>query len=169
MICARCAAFDEAERSAIERRELPEHGLACDCESESAEPLLDVLLVPPERFRRSPQVGIPCRLGWAELAAYLARPTVSNTKDAAGAWSAARYRDNVRRKGNLVHACALVMDVDQGGDVDRVAALRSLQGVSPPSQPKNREASPRQCSPVRPIVSPAYAVRTNGTAAPIVV
>lgn len=82
---------------------------------------LDVLFVSPERFRCSPQVGTPCRMTWNELARWLSQPSVGESKDAAGAWSPALYADNVRRKGNLVSIGALVVDVDQAGDVDRVA------------------------------------------------
>jgi hypothetical protein len=84
---------------------------------------LDVLYVAPDRFRRSPQLGVACRMSWREVCAYLSRPTVGEAKDVAGAWSAARYRNNVRRKASLLRVCALVVDVDDGGEVDRIARL----------------------------------------------
>jgi hypothetical protein len=82
---------------------------------------LDVLFVSPERFRLSPQVGVPRVPTWAELGEYLSRPSIGETKDEAGAWTPALYRDNVRRKANLVSVGALVIDVDENGDVDAVA------------------------------------------------
>ena len=54
---------------------------------------------------------------WSELARYLSRPTVGEAKDEAGAWSPALYRANVRRKAALVRAHAIVVDVDDAGDV----------------------------------------------------
>jgi hypothetical protein len=86
-----------------------------------AERDLDVLFVSPEAFRRIPQVGKPVRMTWPEIAAYLSRPSVGEAKDEAGAWSPALYTDAVRRKSNLVSIGALVVDVDEAGDVDRVA------------------------------------------------
>lgn len=103
-------------------------GEVSDAASEEAE--LDVLCVSPEGFRQSPQRGLCCRMTFPELAMYLSRPTLANSKDAAGAWSAARYRDGIRRKSALVHSCALVVDVDQGGDARAVAAaLRQYRAV----------------------------------------
>jgi hypothetical protein len=110
----------------IEGRELPTTAVRCTCSGDA----LDVLFVPPERFRRRPQTGVACRMSWAQLAQYLATPTLGAAKDAAGAWSPARYRDDKRRKANLVHACALVVDVDEGGDVGNVAdALRRYRSI----------------------------------------
>ena len=82
---------------------------------------LDVLYVAPERFRRKPQVGDACRVAWSSLVARPSRPSRGGAKDMAGAWSPARYRDNVRRKDHLVSVRALVLDVDAGGDVERAA------------------------------------------------
>jgi hypothetical protein len=84
---------------------------------------LDVLFVSPERFRASPQIGVACTMTWEELAAYLSRPSTGEAKDEAGAWSPALYRDNVRRKASLVRIGALVVDIDEGGDVDIAADL----------------------------------------------
>jgi hypothetical protein len=124
--CAACAAFDAAERAAFQDEALPSHELACMCASES----LDVLYVSLDRFRRTPQVGVACRVTWRELAGYLTHPTIADAKDAAGAWSPATYRGNVRRKSNLVLVGALVIDVDDGGDVERVAeALQRYRAI----------------------------------------
>ncbi len=82
---------------------------------------LDVLYISPERFRASPQVGVPCVMPWESLAAYLSRPSVGASKDAEGGISPALYTDSIRRKANLLHVGALVLDLDEGGDVDRVA------------------------------------------------
>ncbi len=84
---------------------------------------LDVLFVRPESFRASPQIGTACRVTFRELAAYLGRPTIGESKEIAGAWSPALYAGSVRRKSTLLHACALVVDVDEGGDVDHVSGL----------------------------------------------
>jgi len=81
-----------------------------------------VLYVAPEHFRASPQVGVQRRIAWAQLSSYLSRTTTGTAKDAAGAWSPALYRDGVRRKQAIVCVYALVVDVDEGGDVDLVAS-----------------------------------------------
>jgi hypothetical protein len=92
--------------------------------------LLDVLFLSPARFRAKPQVGVACVMTWRELARYLSRPTVGDAKDKAGAWSPALYRANVRRKTALMRAHAIVVDVDDAGDVDRVAdALSAYQAI----------------------------------------
>jgi hypothetical protein len=83
--------------------------------------LLDILYVGPARFRRSPQVGVPCQRTWRQLADGLSRANTGDSKDVAGAWSPARYRGDVRRKDHLVSIGALVVDVDDGGDVGRAA------------------------------------------------
>jgi hypothetical protein len=85
------------------------------------EPELDVLYISPTRFRASPQVGVACRMTWAQIGAYLARPSTGDAKDEAGGYSPALYRENVRRKSALISIGALVLDVDEAGDVDAVA------------------------------------------------
>lgn len=89
--------------------------------AEREERELDVLYVSPDRFRAQPQIGTPCRMTWRQIAAYLSRPSIGEAKDEAGAWSPGLYRDNVRRKAHLVSIGALVVDVDDGGDVERAA------------------------------------------------
>jgi hypothetical protein len=84
---------------------------------------LDVLFVSPVAFRRDPQVGLPCKMEWPTLALYLSRAVTGASKEIAGAWSPALYRDNVRRKAHLITIGALVVDVDKAGDVDAVADL----------------------------------------------
>ena len=86
--------------------------------------ILSVLYISPARFRTTPQTGLARTPGWCEFAAYLSRPTIGEGKDQAGAYSPALYRGNVRRKASLVHVDALVLDVDQGGDVDVFDKLR---------------------------------------------
>ena len=71
--------------------------------------ILNILHMPTNRFRASPQVGVACRMTWGDLAGYLSRPSVGEAKDEAGAWSPAFYEDNVRRKANLVSIGALVV------------------------------------------------------------
>ena len=82
---------------------------------------LDVLYISPQRFRASPQVGVPCTMTWGQFGAYLSRPSTGEAKDEAGGYSPALYRGNVRRKAALLTIGALVLDVDEGGDVDAVA------------------------------------------------
>jgi hypothetical protein len=89
----------------------------------SEAPSLDVLFVPPWRWHSCPQVGLGLSLTWDELARWLSRPTIGVAKEQAGAWSPALYEGNVRRKSALVHAAALVLDVDDRGDVDAVAEV----------------------------------------------
>jgi hypothetical protein len=84
--------------------------------------MLDVLYVSPEAFERKPQIGLAVRFTWAELVRWLSQPTIGNAKDEAGAWSPALYRDGVRRKSALVRAHCLVVDVDERGDVNRIAS-----------------------------------------------
>lgn len=83
----------------------------------------DVLFVSRDRFHLSPQVGVRVGMTWLEVVRWLSSPTIGDAKDAAGAWSPARYRDGIRRKSNLEHAWALVVDVDEAGDVDAVAEV----------------------------------------------
>lgn len=82
--------------------------------------VLDVLYVSPGQFRASPQRGVQLRVEWDRLAARLSTPRIGNSKDVAGAWSPAFYRGGIRRKSALIGIGALVVDVDNGGDVDRV-------------------------------------------------
>jgi hypothetical protein len=109
---------DVAERAAIQGREVPlppVHGCVC------RDDRIDVLHVSRRHFHRKPQIGERHRITWDALGVWLMRATTGTTKDAAGAWSPARYRDDVRRRANLEAAYALVVDVDESGDVDRVA------------------------------------------------
>jgi hypothetical protein len=85
------------------------------------EPEIDFLYISPPRFRASPQVGVPTRPTWMQCAAYLSRPSIGDAKDEAGGYSPALYRDNIRRKSALISIGALVLDMDEGGDVDEVA------------------------------------------------
>lgn len=114
---------------------------------------LDVLFVPWWAFRRTPQMGIAVRFTWGELARWLATPTIGRVKDHAGAWSPALYRDNVRRKTALVHACALVVDVDEGGEVDRVAGVLSRYRAIVHSTFSSTADAPR-CRIVLPLAEP---------------
>lgn len=89
----------------------------CACEERE----IDVLYISPEQFRGKPQVGTRCKMEWDSFAAYLSRPSVGNAKDVAGGYSPALYVDNIRRKAGVRCVWALVVDVDECGDVDRVA------------------------------------------------
>ena len=82
---------------------------------------MDLLFISAEQFHRKPQIGTPERMTWAELADYLSMPSIGDGKGDAGGYSPALYRDNIRRKANLVHIWALIVDIDGNGDVDRIA------------------------------------------------
>jgi hypothetical protein len=92
-------------------------GGVCDC----GEPQIDLLFVSPDSFRAAPQIGMPTTMGWDALAAYLSRPSVGDAKDVAGAYSPALYINGIRRKASLVRIWALIVDLDEAGDVDVVA------------------------------------------------
>lgn len=81
------------------------------------DPHLDILYISPDRFRQSPQRGVPCRMEWEALRRYLSRPSEGPDKTCMGGYSPALYQDNERRKAKLAHACAIVVDVDEDGDV----------------------------------------------------
>lgn len=120
MTCPACTYLEACERAAIEDRDPPPPcGAPCTCPDAD----LDVLHVSPEAFARVPQVGAPLRMTWEALAVRLMRPETGARKDCAGAWSPARYRGNVRRKAAIEAVHALVLDIDEAGDVDRVAGL----------------------------------------------
>jgi hypothetical protein len=87
----------------------------------SFEPEFDILYVAPERFRERPQRGLPCRMTFSELARYLSQPVLAERKDAAGAWSPALYRADIRRKDAIIQISALVVDIDEGGEAGAVA------------------------------------------------
>jgi hypothetical protein len=106
-------------------------------------PALDVLFVPPWRFHARPQVGLSLQMTWGELARWLSHPTVGEAKDEAGAWSPALYRDGVRRKAALVRSHAIVVDVDEGGDVERVAAAVARYSAILHSTFSSTSAAPR--------------------------
>jgi len=97
----------------------------------------------PESFRSKPQIGTATRPTFAELGACLARPLIGDAKDCAGAYSPALYTDNVRRKPNLVKIWAMVVDIDQGGDVDRVVQLVGRYRAIVHSTFSSTEADPR--------------------------
>lgn len=87
---------------------------------------LDVLLVedpavyPRERRR---MVGRALRLPWWNVRTWLSRPLVATHKAERGGWTPAKFKGDHKLKANLVHASALLIDVDEGGDVDRIADL----------------------------------------------
>jgi hypothetical protein len=83
--------------------------------------MIDVLFISPRQFQAKPQVGTPRTLTWLELIEFLSEPAWGDSKDAVGGWTPGRYHENVRRKANLTHASALVIDIDRDGDVDKVA------------------------------------------------
>lgn len=156
--CVRCVWLEAAERAAIEDRPAPDEVTEpCSC----PEHAIDVLHVAPAAFRCKPQIGEPLRLTWDELAVRLMRPTIGTDKASAGAWSPARYRGNVRQKNAIECVHALVIDVDEAGDVERVAAVLASGGYRAIVHETFTSTSdaPR-CRPVlalsRPIDAPTY-------------
>jgi hypothetical protein len=89
--------------------------------SENVEREIDILFISPTQFHTKPQVGTPTRMTWTAFADYLSRPSFGEEKGCAGGFSPASYVENIRRKSNLRAIWALVVDIDGGGDVDRVA------------------------------------------------
>ena len=82
---------------------------------------IDVLFVAPELFHRIPQVGRPLEMSFRQLGLALSAPVEGDRKDVAGAYSPALYRENVRRKSSLIHVACLVIDIDEGGIVRKMA------------------------------------------------
>ncbi len=83
---------------------------------------LDVLLVGDVRAR-GPMIGRPFRMHWCELSTWLSRPSTATRKDEHGAWTPGLFRGNHKKKEHLLHADALLIDVDEGGDADAIADL----------------------------------------------
>jgi hypothetical protein len=115
---------------------------------------VDVLLVDdPEVYKRErrPMIGRALRVPWWNLRTWLSRPIVpymvtgdhDRDKARAGAWTPARFKGNRKLKANLVHAGALLVDVDEAGDVDRVAAAVARYQAIVHSTYKSTPAAPR--------------------------
>lgn len=88
---------------------------------------LDVLLVAdPDLYAEAHVLMIGQAMvapSWEDLCEWLALERVASCKAEHGAWTPALFIDNHKTKERLVHACALLIDVDEGGDVDRLAAV----------------------------------------------
>lgn len=87
---------------------------------------IDVLLVDdPEVYRRArrPMIGRAFRLPWWNVCTWLSRPSLATHKAQHGAWTPARFAHNHKKKEHLIHADALLVDVDDCGDVDAIADL----------------------------------------------
>ncbi len=97
------------------------HCAVCDGACTCDEPAMGILFVSPQRFKASPQVGTHVTMSWREFGMYLSRPSIGEEKAEAGAYSPAVYEGNVRRKASLVRIWALIVDIDENGDVDNVA------------------------------------------------
>jgi hypothetical protein len=112
--------------------------------------MLDVLRVSPAQFACKPQVGTHWSCTWRELADFLATPAVARLtgdddrdKAQAGAWSPALYGGNVRQQSAIEHVDALVVDIDQGGDVTSVAEVLGRYRAIVHSTFKSRPEAPR--------------------------
>jgi hypothetical protein len=116
--------------------------------------LLDVLLVDgPEVYVREhrPMIGRAVCVPWWNVRGWLSRPIVPRVvtgdhdrdKASEGAWTPARFEGNRKRKENLIHAGALLVDVDEAGDVDRVASALAKYATINHSTYKSTPAAPR--------------------------
>ncbi len=83
---------------------------------------VELLRVAPEAFRQRPQRGVPWLIPWDGFVKFLSKPTWGERKNMAGGYAVGHYRDHVRRKVNLERTGLVVVDIDIGGDVERVAA-----------------------------------------------
>jgi hypothetical protein len=100
---------------------------------------------------RRPMIGRALRVTWPNLRIWLSRPIVprvltgDHDRDKAieGAWTPARFEGNRKVKANLVHAGALLVDVDEAGDVDHVAAALAKYAAIVHSTYKSTCAEPR--------------------------
>jgi len=96
------------------------------------EATLDVLFIPPWRFRKRPQIGVPLHLTWRELARWLSDPLLSQDKASHGGFTLAKLRNGVRRKSHVLGASALGIDYDGGAaSLARAhAAFASLRHIA---------------------------------------
>lgn len=83
--------------------------------------MIDILFISPADFHKKPQTGTHREMEWEDFCEWLSEPVWGEAKDAVGGWSPCLYEDNIRRKANVIHACAVVVDVDYGGDIDAFA------------------------------------------------
>jgi hypothetical protein len=125
-LCPACASYLAAERWAIDHQDSltpsakPHEPGACTCAA--TELMLDVLALSPHQLAQKPQRGTPRRLAWDTLAAQLGLPFRGTEKGGHGGWAGGRYQGAVRQKARLLSTGLLVLDIDDGGDVDRVAS-----------------------------------------------
>lgn len=82
---------------------------------------MDILFISPADFHRKPQVGTHREMSWDDLCDWLSEPAWGDAKDLVGGWNPGLYTDNIRRKANLIRSHALVVDIDSGGDIDKLA------------------------------------------------
>lgn len=107
---------------------------------------LDLLLVEPPAYyadRKIPMVGRALRLPWWNVATWLSRPMLATSKHEHGAWTPALFRSDRKTKANLVYASALLVDVDEGGDVHRIAELLTGHLAAVHSTFSSTRAQPR--------------------------
>lgn len=105
---------------------------------------------------RRPMVGRALRLPWWNLRTWLSRPSLATQKAEHGAWTPAKFTGDRKVKRNLVHASALLVDVDEGGEVDRIADLLVGHLAVVHSTFNSTPAEPR-CRIVLPLTEPADA------------
>lgn len=86
-----------------------------------AEPEMDFLFVSPDAFARKPQIGEPRKMTWSMFEDFISKSSIGDAKDIAGGYSPAAYLEHARRKANLLRVWLVIYDIDDGGDVDRVA------------------------------------------------
>lgn len=120
---------------------------------------LDVLLVDdPDVYEREHRcmIGRALELPWWNVVTWLSRPSLVERKQELGAWTAAKFRDNRKKKDHLEHASALLVDVDEGGDVQRVAEILTGYLAAVHSTFSSTSDNPR-CRVVLPFAEPVDA------------
>jgi hypothetical protein len=150
--CAFCEMIAACERDPVAPLPIG----SCSCASDELE--LDILLVDDPKIyelARRPMFGRALRVSWPNLCAWLSRPLAASTKAEHGAWTPAKFRENRKKKDHLQHASALLVDVDEGGDVAQIAKLLGNLAAVHSTFSSTREA-PR-CRIVLPLAAPVDA------------
>lgn len=122
---------------------------------------LAVLFVSSHQMRQLPQTGDQHFLSWSALVEELSEAQLprkltgdpNQEKAQWGAWSPGLYEGGHRNRRSLIHASALVIDVDAGGDVDLVADLLEDRRAVVHATYKSTAEEPR-CRIVLPFTAP---------------
>jgi len=88
------------------------------------------LYVRAASFRSNPLRGSEIDTSWLDFANQFLDCSRADTKDAGGAWVGAEFRDGVKREDHLIRCWTLVADIDEGGDVRKIAdRLRAVSAI----------------------------------------